>query len=97
MTCITSWRKNMSSNNNTPDQESPETPTAVADAAAPEAGEDQRSFGQRGGRKKSGAGARALTSESSMSTRIEAERLYQEIRGMVRQDKRIETGQDVPF
>jgi hypothetical protein len=41
--------------------------------------------------------ARALTPESSMSTRIEAERLYREIRGMIRQEKGSETGQDIPF
>ena len=41
--------------------------------------------------------ARPLTPESSMSVRIEAERLYQEVRGMVRQDKGIETEQSVPF
>ena len=34
---------------------------------------------------------------SAMSTRIEAERLYQEIRQMVRQDKGIETSQEIPF
>jgi hypothetical protein len=32
-----------------------------------------------------------------MSVRIEAERLYQEVRGMIRQDKGIETQQGVPF
>jgi hypothetical protein len=41
--------------------------------------------------------AHALTPDSSMSTRIKADELYKEIRGMVRQDKGIETGQDVPF
>lgn len=35
--------------------------------------------------------------ESAMSTRIEAERLYQEVRQMVRQDKGISAGQEVPF
>lgn len=39
--------------------------------------------------------ARPLMPDSSMSTRIEAERLYQEIRDMVRKDKGIEQG--VPF
>jgi|SRR5579884_1668332 len=34
---------------------------------------------------------------SAMSTRIEAERLYQEIRQMVRQEKGIETSQEIPF
>lgn len=35
--------------------------------------------------------------ESAMGTRIDAERLYQEVRQMVRQDKGIETGQEVPL
>ena len=35
--------------------------------------------------------------ESAMGTRIEAERLYQEVRQMIRQDKGIEAGQEVPF
>ncbi len=35
--------------------------------------------------------------ESARTTRIEAERLYQEVRQMIRQDKGIETGQEVPF
>ena len=147
----------MSTNNNTPDQGSSETPTAVADPSAEDVGADQPSFAERVGRKKpvsvadpfevavdTAAGvrlfeskldrqvaikfgdgrpedkpsqavidmlkqegfrwnrthkiwARALTPESSMSTRIEAERLYQEIRGMIRREKGIETGQDVPF
>jgi hypothetical protein len=34
---------------------------------------------------------------SAMSTRINAERLYQEIRQMIRQEKGMETGQGVPF
>ena len=34
---------------------------------------------------------------SAMSTRINAERLYQEIRQMIRQEKGIEAGQEVPF
>ena len=33
----------------------------------------------------------------AMRTRIEAERLYREVRQMVRQEKGIETGQEVPF
>jgi hypothetical protein len=41
--------------------------------------------------------ALALTPDSSMSTRIEAERLYQEIRGMIRQEKGIESGPETPF
>jgi hypothetical protein len=32
-----------------------------------------------------------------MSTRIEAERLYQEVCKMIRQEKGIEAGQEVPF
>jgi len=35
--------------------------------------------------------------ESARTTRIEAERLYQEVRQMIRQDKGIESGQEVPF
>ena len=147
----------MSSNNHTPDQDSPETATAVAEPSAPNAGGDQRSFAERVGRRKPIAGpdpfeiavdvvagvrlfeskrdrqvaikfgegrpedkpsqavidkikeagfrwnrtdkiwAHPLTPDSGMGVRIEAERLYQEIRGMVRQDKGIETGQDGPF
>ena len=41
--------------------------------------------------------AHALTPESAMSTRINAERLYQEVRQMIRQEKGIEAGQEVPF
>ncbi len=41
--------------------------------------------------------AHPITPESSMSIRIEAERLYQELRGMIRQEKGIETSPDVPF
>ena len=35
--------------------------------------------------------------EFAMSTRIEAERVYQEVRQMIRQEKGIETGQEIPF
>jgi hypothetical protein len=35
--------------------------------------------------------------DSAMSTRIEAERLYQEVRQMIRKEKGIETGPEVPF
>lgn len=35
--------------------------------------------------------------ESARTTRIESERLYQEVRQMLRQAKGIETGQEVPF
>src|SRR5579864_1848659 len=38
-----------------------------------------------------------VRSDSAMSTRIEAERLFQEVSKMIRQEKGIETGQDIPF
>ena len=38
-----------------------------------------------------------VRSESAMSTRIEAERLYQEVRQMIRQEQGIDAGQEVPF
>ncbi len=38
-----------------------------------------------------------VTPESGMSTRIDAERLYQEVRQIVRQEKGIEAGRGVPF
>ena len=41
--------------------------------------------------------AHPVRPESAMSTRIEAERLYQEVRQMVRQEKGIEAGPEVPF
>jgi hypothetical protein len=41
--------------------------------------------------------AHPVDAESAMSTRIEAERLYQEVRQMIRQEKGIQTGQEVPF
>ena len=43
--------------------------------------------------------AHPVGSDSAMSTRIEAERLFQEVRQMIRQEKGIETvpGQGVPF
>jgi hypothetical protein len=147
----------MSSIDQTPDQDSPEAATAVAEPSAPDAGGDERSFAERVGRRKPVSGpdpfeiavdvaagvrlfeskrdrqvaikfgegrpedkpsqvvidkmkeagfrwnrtdkiwAHPLTPDSAMSVRIEAERLYQEIRGMVRQDKGIETDQGVPF
>lgn len=34
---------------------------------------------------------------SAMSTRIKAERLYQEVRQMIRDDKGIESSQEIPF
>lgn len=41
--------------------------------------------------------ARRVPYDSPMSTRIHAERLYQEVRTMIRQEKGIETGQEIPF
>jgi len=41
--------------------------------------------------------AHPVRSESAMSTRIEAEWLYQEVRQMIRQEKGIEPAQDLPF
>jgi hypothetical protein len=38
-----------------------------------------------------------LTPDSAMSTRIDAEKLYQEVRQMIRQEKGIEATQDMPF
>ena len=38
-----------------------------------------------------------IEAESARTTRIEAERLYQEVRDMIRQEKGIEGGQEVPF
>ena len=35
--------------------------------------------------------------DTAMTTRIEAERLYQEVRDMLRQEKGIEAGQEIPF
>ena len=35
--------------------------------------------------------------DSAMSTRIDAEKLYQEVRHMIRQEKGIEAGQEIPF
>jgi hypothetical protein len=147
----------MSSNNQTPDQDSPETSTAVAEPSAADASGDQRRFAERVGRRKpvsiadpfeiavdavagvrlfesrrdrqmaikfgegrvedkpsqavidklKAAGfhwnrtnkiwAHPVTPDSAMSARIEAERLYQEVRGMIRQEKGIETEQGVPF
>jgi len=147
----------MSSIDQTPDQDSPASGTAVADPSPTDTGIEQRSFAEKVGRRnapsvvdpfviavdavagirlfesrqdrqmaiKFGEGraedkpsqavidklkeagfrwnrthkiwARALTAESSMSIRIEAERLYQEIRGMIRQEKGIEASPEVPF
>ena len=38
-----------------------------------------------------------LHKDSAMTTRIDAERLYQEVRQMIRQEKGIEAGPEVPF
>jgi hypothetical protein len=38
-----------------------------------------------------------IREETARATRIEAERLYQEVRGMIRQEKGIEAGQEIPF
>jgi hypothetical protein len=141
----------------TPDQESPETPTAVAEPPAAEAKPAGQSFADRVGQKKwvatpdpfgiatdTVAGVRLFESkqdrqmaikfgegrpedkpsqavidmlkeggfrwnprdrvwthpvkpESAMTTRIEAEWLYQEVRQMIRQEKGISGGQEVPF
>lgn len=35
--------------------------------------------------------------DSARATRIEAERLYQEVRDLIRQEKGIESGQEIPF
>lgn len=35
--------------------------------------------------------------DQAQRIRIEAERLYQEVRGMIRQEKGIDTGQEIPF
>jgi hypothetical protein len=41
--------------------------------------------------------AHPVGGDSARSTRIEAERLYQEVRQMIRQEKGIESGPEVPF
>lgn len=38
-----------------------------------------------------------IREEAARTTRIEAERLYQEVRGMIRQEKGLESAQEVPF
>jgi hypothetical protein len=145
----------MSSCKRTPDKESTETTTAVAEPPAPEAGGNGQSFADRVGQRQRAtaadpfgiatdklAGVRLFESkrdrqmaiqfgegrpedkpsqavidtmkeagyrwnpsgriwthpvwsESAMSTRIDAERLYQEVCKMIRQEKGI--GQEVPF
>jgi hypothetical protein len=147
----------MSPRKHTPDQESPETTTAVAEPPAAEAKADGQSFADRVGQKKSVAapdpfgiatdtlaGVRLfeskrdrqmaikfgqgrpedkpsqavidkmkeagyrwnpsdkiwvhpVTSQSALSIRIEAEKLYQEVRQMIRQEKGIEAAPEVPF
>jgi len=142
----------MTSRERTPDQESTETTTTVAQSPAPEASGDGRSFADRVGQKKfiaaadpfgiatdNLAGVRLFESrqdrqmaikfedkpsqavidtmkeagyrwnpadriwghpvwaESAASTRIDAERLYQQVCKMIRQEKGIEAGQEIPF
>ncbi len=147
----------MSSRERTPDQESSETTTAVAEPPAPEAKPEGQKFADRVGQRKwvsapdpfgiatdNLAGVRLFESrqdrqmaikfgdgrpedkpsqavidrmkeagfrwnpadriwahpvrpESAMRTRIEAERLYQEVRQMIRQEKGIDAGQEIPF
>jgi hypothetical protein len=41
--------------------------------------------------------AHPVWAESAVATRIDAERLYQEVRDMLRQEKGIEAGPEVPF
>ena len=41
--------------------------------------------------------AHPVSADSAMTTRIEAERLYQEVRQMIRQEKGIETSQEIQF
>jgi hypothetical protein len=41
--------------------------------------------------------AHPVRADSAMSARIEAERLYQEVRQIIRQEKGIDAGQEVPF
>lgn len=38
-----------------------------------------------------------IREETARATRIEAERLYQEVRGMIRQEKGTESGPEIPF
>jgi hypothetical protein len=142
----------MSSRKRTPDKESTETVTAVAEPPAAEAKADGLSFAERVGQKRfvtppdpfliavdNLAGVRLfeskqdrqmavkfedkpsqavidtmkeagfrwmpvdriwahpVRSEFALSTRIDAERLYQEVCKMIRQEKGIEAGQEVPF
>lgn len=147
----------MSSSNHTPEEQSAETTTAVAEPVAAETNAQGQSFADRVGKKKwvsapdpfgiaadNVAGVRLFESkrdrqmaikfgegrfedkpsqavidtmkeagyrwnpvdriwahpvsgESAMATRIEAERLYQQVRQMIREEKGIESGQEIPF
>ena len=147
----------MSPRKRTPDKDSTETTTAVAEPPAPEANENGQSFAERVGKKKyvpapdpfaiavdNVAGVRLFESkqdrqmaikfgegriedkpsqavidrmkeagyrwnpadriwafpvltESAMSTRIEAKRLYDDVCQMIRQEKSIDTQPDLPF
>jgi hypothetical protein len=147
----------MTSRKRTPDKESTETTTTVAEPPAAETSSDRPSFAERVGQKKwitapdpfgiatdnlagvrlfeskqdrqmaikFGEGrpedkpsqavidrmkeagfrwnpvdriwAHPVSADSAMTTRIEAERLYQEVRQMIRQEKGVETGQEIPF
>jgi hypothetical protein len=147
----------MSSDKRTPDQESPETTTAVAEPPATEAKPEGQSFADRVGQKQRVvtadpfgiisdpiAGVRLFESkrdgqmaiqfgegrpeekpsqavidkmkeagyrwnpsdriwahpvrpDSAKSVRIEADRLYKEVRQMIRQEKGIEPAREVPF
>jgi hypothetical protein len=147
----------MSSRKRTPDKDSTETPTAVAEPPAAEAKPDGQTFADRVGQKqrpsapdpygiavdgiagvrlleskqdrqvaiKFGEGrpedkpsqavidklkeagyrwnpshriwAHPVRSDSAMATRIEAERLFQEVRHMIRQEKGIDAGQELPL
>ena len=147
----------MTSRERTPDKESTETTTAVAEPPAAEAGPDRPSFAERVGQRKwvppadpfgiakdNLAGVRLFESkqdrqmaikfgdgspedkpsqavidkvkeagyrwnpadriwahpveaDSAIRTRIEAGRLYEEVRQMIRQEKGIETAQEIPF
>ena len=147
----------MSPRKRTPDKDSTETTTAVAEPPAPEAEENGQSFADRVGKKKYvpapdpfglavdklagvrlfeskqdrqmaikfGEGrfedkpsqavidtlkqagyrwnpsdriwAHPVGSDSAMTTRIEAKRLYDDVCRMIRQEKNIETQPDLPF
>jgi hypothetical protein len=46
---------------------------------------------------KDGVWTKPVRGDTAMSTRIDAERLYQEIRQMIRKDKGVDAEQDIPF